>query len=287
MNQPGVMHWDGHNPVPPEMWLLPDWLPFHPGRLWCHCRMVYLPMCYLYGTKFTYAHADSDPTTVTKQHEAAPSKTRLEKPLLGRMPASNTPTRRTCAHRARYNMLHHVLPLARSHRVALPYVFWGITRTNYKQPHCSAFSSFTTSSPLSSQAEPAPRALPRRRRSVRSPALGREPPLGRHHRQLLPRAPRHGRSPNVAAAHLGNGRRVVPAHRPRRRLAVRPSPPPPYKTWACCRRCMPCMQNAVAFEACVLMVHRGFRLCLLLLLVAFEPGSRWLTCTPKTCKRTT
>jgi squalene cyclase len=60
------MEWDGHNPVPPEMWLLPDWTPFHPGRLWCHCRMVYLPMCYLYGTKFTYQHAESDPLTVIR-----------------------------------------------------------------------------------------------------------------------------------------------------------------------------------------------------------------------------
>jgi hypothetical protein len=37
----GVMHWDGHNSVPPEMWLLPNWFPFHPGRMWCHARMVY------------------------------------------------------------------------------------------------------------------------------------------------------------------------------------------------------------------------------------------------------
>jgi hypothetical protein len=25
--------------------------PFHPGRFWCHCRMVYLPMSYLYGIR--------------------------------------------------------------------------------------------------------------------------------------------------------------------------------------------------------------------------------------------
>ena len=41
----GVHSWDGLNPMPPEMWLLPysawtgiGWL--HPGRFWCHCRMV-------------------------------------------------------------------------------------------------------------------------------------------------------------------------------------------------------------------------------------------------------
>ena len=37
----GVMEWEGHNVVPPEMWLLPNWFPFHPGRMWCHARMVY------------------------------------------------------------------------------------------------------------------------------------------------------------------------------------------------------------------------------------------------------
>lgn len=37
----GVMEWEGHNSVPPEMWMLPNWFPFHPGRMWCHARMVY------------------------------------------------------------------------------------------------------------------------------------------------------------------------------------------------------------------------------------------------------
>jgi len=57
----GVMDWKGVNPVPPELWLLPDWTPFHPSRMWCHARMVYLPMGYLYGTQFTYPRAESDP----------------------------------------------------------------------------------------------------------------------------------------------------------------------------------------------------------------------------------
>ncbi|PIA29068.1 hypothetical protein AQUCO_06300029v1 [Aquilegia coerulea] len=48
----GVFEWSGNNPLPPETWLLPYFLPFHPGRMWCHCRMVYLPMSYLYGKKF-------------------------------------------------------------------------------------------------------------------------------------------------------------------------------------------------------------------------------------------
>jgi squalene cyclase len=43
----GVYDWAGVNPIPPELWLLPRWFPFHPGKMWCHCRMVYLPMSYV------------------------------------------------------------------------------------------------------------------------------------------------------------------------------------------------------------------------------------------------
>nr|AIW81530.1 cycloartenol synthase protein [Dioscorea composita] len=48
----GVFDWSGNNPLPPEMWMLPYILPIHPGRMWCHCRMVYLPMSYIYGKRF-------------------------------------------------------------------------------------------------------------------------------------------------------------------------------------------------------------------------------------------
>ncbi|MBW1808365.1 MAG: terpene cyclase/mutase family protein, partial [Deltaproteobacteria bacterium] len=43
--------YEGLNPILPELWLLPYAAPVHPGRLWCHCRQVYLPMAYLYRTK--------------------------------------------------------------------------------------------------------------------------------------------------------------------------------------------------------------------------------------------
>jgi cycloartenol synthase len=74
----GVFDWYGNNPLPPEVWMLSYRLPVHPGlfrailsffrvarfmscwytwcycagRMWCHCRMVYLPMCYVYGKRF-------------------------------------------------------------------------------------------------------------------------------------------------------------------------------------------------------------------------------------------
>jgi squalene/oxidosqualene cyclase-like protein len=46
-----LYEWEGVAPLTPEMWLLPYFLPFHPGRFWCHCRMVYLPMSWLYGRR--------------------------------------------------------------------------------------------------------------------------------------------------------------------------------------------------------------------------------------------
>lgn len=49
----GLYDYRGLLPVTPELWLLPRWLPLHPGRLWNHARMVYLPMSYLYGRRIT------------------------------------------------------------------------------------------------------------------------------------------------------------------------------------------------------------------------------------------
>ncbi len=46
-----LYEYEGLEPVQPELWLLPDSLPVHPSRLWCHCRMVYLPMSWLYAKR--------------------------------------------------------------------------------------------------------------------------------------------------------------------------------------------------------------------------------------------
>uniref|UniRef100_A0A5B6ZSH9 Terpene cyclase/mutase family member n=1 Tax=Davidia involucrata TaxID=16924 RepID=A0A5B6ZSH9_DAVIN len=48
----GVFDWSGSNPMPPEFWILPSFLPMHPAKMWCYCRMVYMPMSYLYGKRF-------------------------------------------------------------------------------------------------------------------------------------------------------------------------------------------------------------------------------------------
>lgn len=57
----GVMQWDIVNPVPPELWLLPDWVPISPWRWWIHMRQVFLPMSYLWSKRWSYPKADSDP----------------------------------------------------------------------------------------------------------------------------------------------------------------------------------------------------------------------------------
>ena len=69
----GAMDWEGHESVPPEMWLLPCWCPFHPCRMWCHARMVYLPMGYLWGKRWTYENADSDPVVLALRDELYPA----------------------------------------------------------------------------------------------------------------------------------------------------------------------------------------------------------------------
>lgn len=49
----GLYGWEGVNPMPPEIWLLPEWSPVHPRRMYNHTRMIYLGIGYLYGRRFT------------------------------------------------------------------------------------------------------------------------------------------------------------------------------------------------------------------------------------------
>ncbi|THG17529.1 hypothetical protein TEA_011441 [Camellia sinensis var. sinensis] len=48
----GLFDWSGCIPMPPEFWILPSYLPMHPAKMWCYCRMTYMPMSYLYGKRF-------------------------------------------------------------------------------------------------------------------------------------------------------------------------------------------------------------------------------------------
>jgi lanosterol synthase len=45
--------WEGVNPVSPEIWGMPRWLPLHPSRYYCHTRLIYMGMATLYGQRTT------------------------------------------------------------------------------------------------------------------------------------------------------------------------------------------------------------------------------------------
>ncbi|KDQ19186.1 hypothetical protein BOTBODRAFT_63287 [Botryobasidium botryosum FD-172 SS1] len=61
-----VYDWDGCNSIPPELWLLPEWVPIHPSRWWIHTRNVYIPMSYLYGLRF---QAEEDELILSLRNE--------------------------------------------------------------------------------------------------------------------------------------------------------------------------------------------------------------------------
>lgn len=65
----GVYEWDGMNTLFPEFWLLPEALPVHPSRYWCHTRLVYLPMAYCYAVRMT---APQDTLTAALRSELYP-----------------------------------------------------------------------------------------------------------------------------------------------------------------------------------------------------------------------
>jgi lanosterol synthase len=44
--------WRGVNPILPEIWLLPQWVFAHPANYYCHTRLIYLGMAYIYASKF-------------------------------------------------------------------------------------------------------------------------------------------------------------------------------------------------------------------------------------------
>ncbi|CAJ1016897.1 Prenyltransferase and squalene oxidase repeat/Squalene-hopene cyclase N-terminal domain [Leishmania shawi] len=62
----GVYSWDGVNPISPEMLLMPDWVPFSLGKMWCHSRVIAIPFSYFYGLRWS---APAFPTTLALRKE--------------------------------------------------------------------------------------------------------------------------------------------------------------------------------------------------------------------------
>ena len=44
--------WRGVNALLPEVWGLPRWMPLHPSHWYCHTRLIYMGMAYLYAHRF-------------------------------------------------------------------------------------------------------------------------------------------------------------------------------------------------------------------------------------------
>lgn len=54
----GVCDWEIVNPVPPEAWLLPYWVPLAPWRWWVHIRQVFLPMSWIWSKRWAAPETD-------------------------------------------------------------------------------------------------------------------------------------------------------------------------------------------------------------------------------------
>lgn len=48
----GLYSYEGVNPLPPELFLLPRWSPVQADHFYCHTRYIYLGLAYLYGRRF-------------------------------------------------------------------------------------------------------------------------------------------------------------------------------------------------------------------------------------------
>jgi squalene/oxidosqualene cyclase-like protein len=65
----GLYPWREVQPLLPELWLLPEDSPMHPRRLYCHMRLIYLGLSYLYGAEL---QADASPLLDTLRRELYP-----------------------------------------------------------------------------------------------------------------------------------------------------------------------------------------------------------------------
>ncbi len=65
----GLHPWDGIQPIVPELWLLPERAPLHPRRLYCHMRLIYLGLSFVYGHRFV---APMDHTIASLRTELYP-----------------------------------------------------------------------------------------------------------------------------------------------------------------------------------------------------------------------
>jgi squalene/oxidosqualene cyclase-like protein len=110
----GVYDWRGINSIPTEMWFLPHWLPFHPWKLWCHCRMVYLPMGYLYCIRATAPNILDDEVVMALRKELYPGSCNYDN-------INWNDYRQTCADIDNYSPLNPLLKISQDMLVYYEY----------------------------------------------------------------------------------------------------------------------------------------------------------------------
>jgi len=63
----GLYEYPGLNSIPPELFLLPSWLPFHPQRFYCHTRLIYLGIAFISGHRFRFELPDDLRTSLRQE----------------------------------------------------------------------------------------------------------------------------------------------------------------------------------------------------------------------------
>ncbi len=71
----GLYGWEGVIPMPPEVWALPEALPIHPSRYYCHTRLIYLGLSLLRTEAKTKA---PDQTLLAVRRELYPARAFVE-----------------------------------------------------------------------------------------------------------------------------------------------------------------------------------------------------------------
>ncbi|EDM81773.1 squalene cyclase family protein [Plesiocystis pacifica SIR-1] len=74
----GLYPWDLVQPLLPELWLLPDDAPMHPRRLYCHMRLIYLGLSYLWGARVQAPSGPVLDALAAELYPGGPSRARFE-----------------------------------------------------------------------------------------------------------------------------------------------------------------------------------------------------------------
>lgn len=101
----GLYGREGLNALPPEIFLLPAWVPFHPRRFYCHTRQIYLGIAFLYGIRFTATLPDAFRTALRRELYAEPYESIDFRQLRHAIAATDLYVPITPALRAIYNLL--------------------------------------------------------------------------------------------------------------------------------------------------------------------------------------